>query len=206
MADLTKIIFNQFIEILAGLGAETCCCFDECDFDYRLREVCAQKSLDIKYTRKDHCCREHTSVTSLDITNICLEDLTSCEWGQYVEGVAKDFIDVVCPKNFVLIKNENKGCRKPPAVWSPSPCHNTTTVVRKCEPIQHCEKVQVVYQQDCECIEQCVREPCRASNKIIVKLDKPCKPWACGDCTHLVHEKHDGPFRTKPCCQSCSSC
>lgn len=198
MADLTLTIFNQFVDILGPLAAKKGCCFNECDLDYRCRDKCGQKGIDIRFVRKDQCNREHESLTRIDTTNICLDDLTRCDWIEYLTGVAKDFVHQICPKSYVIIKNTEK-CRRKPDVWCPRPCHNTTRIVQRAEPAPVVEHREIVT-ECCECAPSCCeRKTCAPTNTTVIQFEAPAQSWSYGDCTRLVggHEK--------ACCSSCAA-
>lgn len=171
MADLSLTIFNQFLDILKPLAAKKGCCFNECDLDYRCRDKCGQKSLDIRFIRRDHCNRESETITSLDTTSICLEDLVRCDWIEYLTGMAKDFVGQICPKAYVILK-ANKSCRRAPDVWCPRPCHNTTRITQREEPLPEYEHREIVTEY-CECVPSCERKVCMPTNTTIVQFDSP---------------------------------
>lgn len=181
MADLTLTIFNQFVDILGPLAARKGCCFNECDLDYRLRCECGQKKIEIRYLTKDKCCREQEALTSIDITNICLRDLTLCDWIDYLRGIAKDFVDKICPKAYVIMAEQTK-CRRAPDVWCPGPCRNTTRIIQQEEPVPEPEHVEYVT-ECCECPQvSCHRQRPRPINTTIVQYAAQAAGSCCSSC------------------------
>lgn len=219
-SNTAKIIFDQFLEIVEKFSKKSCFEFNECDFDFRVRDVYSNKLMDVVYVWFDQCRRRHDVVVTIDITNICVSDLTSCKWVEYLEKLAREFICDICPKRIVIVKDEPKKCRTEPPRWCPMPCRHITTVIKKKIPIKKEPECEIIIEEDCECIPECVREPCVPKQEIIIKYTNE-KPWKCGDVSRLVVEpeknSHEwGTFKgntdynshiwnkkccdTKPCC------
>lgn len=212
-SNLVQLIFNQFLEIVERLAKHACFVFDECEFDYRVREMIGHKLLDVIYIVEDKCGRRRDVLVVIDITNICYEDLVTCKWVEYLEKLAKEFVDDICPKKYVIVKDEVKKCRPQPPRWTPFPCSNVTTVIHRRKHVPVEPECEVVVERECECVPLCKREHCVPSEKIVIKYDK-VTPWKCGDYSVLVEEpqvnKHDfnvykghqdyNNHLWKPCC------
>jgi len=191
--NLVQLIFEQFLEIVQKHSAKSCFKFHECDFNYRVRESVGHRLLDVIYVVKDKCGRRRDVIITIDITKICLEDLTTCDWVAYLEKLAKEFVSEICPKKYVIIKEEPRKCRLEPAKWCPLPCRNITTVVRRKKIIPVEPEVEVIIEKECECVPICERKPCIPKQEVIIKYETE-KPWKCGDVSILVeedHKKHD---------------
>ena len=192
-SNLVNLIFNQFVEIVIKLAKKSNCDVDECDFNYRVRELVGHRLIDVIFVAEDNCGRRRDVVISIDFTSICFSDLTTCSWVAYLEKLAAEYVCDICPKKLMVVKNELKKCRPQPAKWCPLPCRNTTTIIKKkpyCPPEPECE---VIICQEDECIPVCERKPCCPKKEIIVKYQSE-KPWKCGDCTTLVTESEGHDF------------
>jgi len=192
---LNQTIFEQFIDIIERQAKKKGTCeFDVCDFNYRVRELCGYKVMDVLYISKDKCGRTRDVIVTIDITNICLEDLISCRWVDYLKKMAREFINDICPKKYIIIKEKIKKCRPEPARWEPLPCGAVTTVIRKKKPIINKPECKVIIEKECECVPLCIRKPCVPKQNIIIKYENE-KPWKCGDVSILVKDpskkKHD---------------
>lgn len=192
-SNLAQIIFEQFLEIVEKFAKHACFKFDECDFEYRIRELVMHRLIDVIYVVEDKCCRRRDVIVTIDFTNICLEDLITCKWVDYLEKLAREFICDICPKKLVIIKEEKKKCRPQPPKWEPFPCKITTTIIRK-KPIIRKPECEVIIEKECECIDECLREPCVPKKQVIIRFENE-KPFKCGDFTMLVKDhdelKHD---------------
>ena len=196
MSNLVQVIFNQFVDLLECANKKRKCKFDECDFDYRSREEVSHKLIDILFVDRDNCGRPRDVIATIDYTNICLEDLTSCKWIEYLENIAFEFINDICPKKYVVIKDKVNKCRKQPPTWDPFPCNAYTTIVKKIQPKPEPE-CEVVIIDECECVPECIREPCVPKKKIFIKYEQePAIP--CCERRFLVtpekRKKHDFGF------------
>ena len=212
---LVQTIYDQYLEIIRKISKKACFEFDECSFNYRLREAAHHTLIEVVYEYKD-CCGRHKYVTStIDITNICYEDLTTCKWVQYLQRLAAEFVNDICPKKFI-IKEETKRCRQEPKCWEPFACTKTTTVIKKIKPIVHEPECEVIIEEECPC--QCKREPCVPKEKVIIKHCP--ERTKCGERLFLVddkkkeHDYHKARGVTdyndhqwnKPCCKGKPKC
>jgi len=211
--DIVQLIFDQFLEIVQRLSRKSCFEFNECDFEYRVREYVGHRLIDVIHINEDKCCRRKDAVITIDSTSICVEDLTSCKWVNYLEKLALEFINEICPKKLVVIKEEPKGCRPQPPKWQPFPCRNVTTIIRKKKPVCPEPECEVIIQNECECVPVCKRCPCIPSEKVIIKYENE-NQRKCGDYGILVETpaqpKHDfnsnkghkdyNNHLWKPCC------
>jgi len=174
--------------------------------------------LDVIYIIEDKCGRRRDVIITIDITNICTEDLILCKWVEYLEKLAREFIHDICPKKLVIIKDVKRKCREQPPKWVPFPCKTVTTVIKK-RPIIHEPECEVIVERECECIPECIRRPCIPKKQLIIRYETE-KPWKCGDHDELViepeHKHHDFNKRRgnvdfndhvwRPCCTGKKSC
>lgn len=194
--NVVQVIFDQFLGIVERLSKKACFEFNECDFDYRVRDMVTYRLLDVIYVICDKCGRRRDVIVTIDITNICFEYLTTCKWVEYLEKLAHEFISDICPKKMVIVKEEPKKCRPQPPTWKPFPCNNVVTVIRKKEPIVEEPECEVIVEKECECVPECVREPCVPKQQVIIKYENE-KPFKCGVPTFLIEEKEkDHDFQT----------
>jgi hypothetical protein len=196
--DLVQLIFDQFLGIVERLSKKSCFIFNECDFEFRVREFVSHRLIDVIHTERDHCGRPRNAVVTIDYTSICVEDLTSCRWIDYLKKLAREFISEICPKKLVVVKEENKKCRPQPPKWEPFPCRNITTVIRKKVPIHKEPECKVIIERECECVPQCKREPCIPTEHVIIKYENE-KPWKCGDFSMLVENPEEKQHDFKNC-------
>lgn len=186
--NLPQIIFEQFLDIVEKHSRKACFEFNECDFDYRVRILVQHRLIDVIYVVQDKCGRRSDIIVTIDFTNICLEDLISCKWVDYLEKLAIEFIHDICPKKIVIVKDEPKKCRPQPQVFRPFPCKTVTTIIKK-KPIIHEPECEVIIEKECaECVPVCKREPCIPKQHIVIRLEEE-KPWKCGDFSFLVENK-----------------
>lgn len=190
MNSLAKLIFEQFLQIVEKLvGKKGCIKFNECDFDFRVRELVNHRLIDVIYVAEDICKRCTSVVVTIDFTNICLEDLTSCKWICYLKTLAKEFVCDICPKKLDIVKDKPKKCRPQPPKWNPFPCKHTITIIKEKEQEFEKPKCKVIVEKDCECIPMCKRIPCVPRKKIIIK-NISRKRHNCSDFTILVEKKN----------------
>ncbi|BCS82919.1 hypothetical protein QLL95_gp1204 [Cotonvirus japonicus] len=187
---LEQLIFEQFLEIVEKIADKSADCFDfdKCDFAYRVRNNVGHRLLDVNYVIKDDCNRPRDVMISIDITNICYEDLVTCKWVNYLTKLAKEYVSDICPPKYIIIKEEPRRCRVPPPEWKPFPCKKTTTIIRRIEPIEHEPECEVIIEKGCECLPLCERAPCIPKEEIIIKYEQA--PEKCCVRTSLV-EDHD---------------
>lgn len=194
--NLAQIIFDQFYEILEKKSHNYCCDFTVCDFEYRQHQFPNHSVLDVIYIDKDECQRRRDVGVTIDITGICLEDLTRPKWVRYLKKQAHEFLEDICPKRIVIVKEKNETCRKETPCWSPFPCKTITTVVERIKPIEKVHKPKIVIKQECACVPECRREKCEPKRVIVVK--KHQEPTTkCGNNLVLVKSnepKHDWGF------------
>lgn len=192
--NLVQLIVDQFLDIVEKLSKKACFEYNYCDFEYRVGEGNGYRFIDIIYIRVDECGRHHNVVAQIDITNICYEDLVCHWWVSYLEKIAKTFIHDICPKKYIIVKKENKGCRPQPPKWCPAPCKITTTIYKKVKPICPEPEVEVIVEEECPCIKTCIREECCEPEHVIIRYEQP-KISCCG-CNLILKEsprkkKHD---------------
>lgn len=190
MVNLVETIFEQFLDIVEKKSRKSCYEFDECDFNFRVIEAVKHKLLIVLFEREDKCCRRHEVTATIDITNICFEDLTSCDWIAYLKKIAVEFVNDICPKKFVIVKDKPKKCRERPHVCEPFPCKTITTVIKKRVPPKVEEECKVIFEEPCPCGPKCKRVHCPPKKEIIIQLEDE-KPWKCGDHTVFVDEHKD---------------
>lgn len=150
--ELNKLIFEQFLEIVF-CSKGWCTKPDPCSFDYRVREEDQHKLMNVLYVCEDACGRRREVETSIDITDICVEDLTTCEWVEYLTPIAQAFVHNICPKHYRIIKTQTP-CRQPPARFQP-PHAKTTTIVQCPKPVVPCPPKEVVVYEVPECVNRC---------------------------------------------------
>ncbi|AEQ32680.1 hypothetical protein [Acanthamoeba polyphaga mimivirus] len=189
--NLAQLIFNQFIEILERFAEKKFCCdFDECDFRYRVREQVNHRLIDVLYEVKDKCGRVREVYATIDFTSICLEDLVTCKWVNYLETIAREFICDICPKKIAIVKQEPRKCRDQLPRWEPFPCKTVTTVIRKKKKVHVEPECHVIVKDECECAPICERVPCVPKQEIIIQYE-PDTGCRCGGNTVLVQDKHE---------------
>lgn len=195
--NLVQLIFDQFVAIVIKIASKCRCEVDVCDFDFRVRELTGYRIIDVLYVAHEQCGRTRDVVTTIDFTNICFEDLTSCEWIQYLKKIAREYVADICPRRVVIVKDKKRRCREEPPVWEPFPCQQITHVVEvtPVEPI--IPRPKIIYEHECECVPQCERKPCIAQERIIIRRETEHVPWRCGDYTVSAHNKHHSPQSPK---------
>lgn len=186
-SSIAQLVFDQFIKLIMAFSNKTNCTFDPCGFQYRVRDLLNHRLLDVNYAVEDDCNRCHDTTTTIDITSICLEDLTTCRWVDYLEKLAKSYLTDICPKKYVIIKNDLKKCRSQPPKWTPLPCKNTTTIVRKQKLMPVEPECEVIIENECECIPVCKRTVNVPKQHVIIKYETEV-PVKCGQSTVLVEE------------------
>lgn len=188
---LVQIIFDQFLQIVEKLARKSCFEFDECDFEFRTREFKTYHIIDVLFASKDKCGRHRDVVVTIDITNICLEDLVNKKWVQYLKKLAKELIADICITKIAIVKVRKEKCREQPPQWKAFPCRNITTIVRKLKPIEKEPKVKVIVKEECECVPECKREKCCPKNIVYIKHQKESSS-CCGDNPILVEDHDEG--------------
>ncbi|AGC01754.1 hypothetical protein H012_gp711 [Acanthamoeba polyphaga moumouvirus] len=188
--NLAQLIFDQFLEIVEKFAERSCFDFDECDFRYRVREQVNHRLIDVLYEVKDKCGRPRDVYATIDFTSICLEDLVTCKWVEYLEKIAKEFVCDICPKKLAIVKQEPKKCRPQLPKWEPFPCKTVTTVIRKKVPVKVEPECHVIIKDDCECAPICERAPCVPKQEIIIQYE-PESSCRCGSNLVLVEPKHE---------------
>lgn len=169
MADeLAQVIFDQFVDIVKKMACKkTCCVVDECKFDYRTRERRCHKFIDVIYSAEDKCNKRRDLCVTIEYTDVCFKYLSTCKWFDYLEKIACELVEDICPKKIVIKKDEPKRCRSKPQVCEPFPCKTVTYVCRErpVEPVPVCE---VIIERECECSCECERKHCVPENEIVI--------------------------------------
>lgn len=184
MVNLVETIFAQFLTIVEKKSKKSCCEFDQCDFNYRIVEAVKHKLMIVLFEQDDKCGRRHEVTATIDITGICFKDLTSCDWVAYLKKIAAEFINDICPKKFIIVKDKPKKCRERPHVFEPFPCKTITTVIKKRIPPPAEEEPKIIIEKECECVPKCKRVPCNPKKEIIIRFEDE-KPGKC--CDNLVY-------------------
>jgi len=219
--NLAQIVFDQFLGLVEKFAKHSCFEFDPCSFDYTINYAVRHTLLEVIYTACDCCNRTKTTIATIDITNICPNYLVTCKWVNYLETIAQEYVYDICPKKWVLVKEEHKKCRNQPQHCKPFPCKITTVVTE--QPPHECdlsESEEVIEEFVCApCKPCCKREPCPTKKQLIIR-HQPAQ-WLCGDFTVPVQKPaakdHDfGSHKglpdfndhkwNKACCGPCSSC
>lgn len=194
MNSLAKLIFEQFLQIVEKIvDKKGCIKFNECDFDFRVRELVTHRLIDVVYTSEGRCGKFNNIIVTIDFTNICLEDLVTCKWISYLKTLAKEFVCDICPKKLAIIRDKPKKCKKQPPKWKPFPCKHVITIIKEERPETKDQKPKVIVEKECECVPVCERVPCVPQKQIIIKKITK-KPYNCGDYSVLVEKqfkKHD---------------
>lgn len=186
IGNLPSIIFDQFLQIVEKLSQHACFVFNKCDFDFRVYEKMHHRLLDVLYVVEDECKRQHEVVATIDITNICLDYLTSCKWVAYLERIAVQFVHDICPPKIAVVKQSKPCCRQEPPRCELLPCKHVTTVIKKKIPIVPREECEVIIQDCCECVPECPLAPPCVKKQVIVQYEQE-KPHKC--CGKTVYEK-----------------
>lgn len=188
--NLVKLIFDQFLEYVDRFSKKSCFEFEECDFDYRIRELAGHRLIDVVYVIEDKCGRRRDAIVTIDFTNICYEDLCTHIWINYLIKLAHEFIEEICPKKLVINCDKPRKCRKQPHCWEPIPCLTTTTIIKKQKHVEPEPDCEIIVENECECIPVCHRTKCQPKHCLIIKHQIE-KPWKCGDYSVLVKEPHE---------------
>lgn len=217
MVNLVKVIFEQFLDIVERKAKKTCYEFDECDFNYRVVEAAKHKLLIVIFEHEDQCGRREDVTATVDITNICFEDLTSCDWIAYLEKIATEYVNDICPKKFAIVKETPRPCRERPVCFQPAACRTVTTIIKKRPPPPE-EECEVIIEQPCPCLPKCERVPCVPKKEIIIQFENEKLP-KCGGNTVLVNnepKEHEfGSYKGNPdfnshkwnrCCKKKTGC
>lgn len=199
-SDLVNVIFNQFVSIVERFAKKSCFEFNECDFDYHVREAVGHRLIDVVYVVEDKCGRRHDVIATIDYTNICFEDLTSPEWKDYLSKIAIEFVNDICPKKYEIPSTHKRKCRTEPPHWEPLPCGIITTVIKKQVIPEPEPDYEVVIENECACVPICKRTTCTGPKQQYVIKYVTESPWKCGDVTQVVdddkkyhHKEQDRP-------------
>lgn len=190
MVNLVETIFEQFLDIVEKKAKKSCFEFDECDFNFKVIEAVKHKLLVVIFEQEDKCGRHREVTATIDITNICFEDLTSCAWIAFLKKTAVEFVNDICPKKFVIVKDKHRKCRERPHVFEPFPCKTITTVIKKRVPPKVEEECKVIIEEPCPCAPKCKRVPCHSKKEIIIQFEDD-KEHKCGDHSVFVDEHHE---------------
>lgn len=193
--NVVEIIFDQFLEIVERLSKKSCFKFNECSFKYRVRDAVHHRLLDVLYVATDKCDRQREVIVTIDITNICYDDITTCKWVNYLETSAEEFVHDICPAKYVVVKEHVSQCRVEPPRWEPLPCNSTTTIIRK-KPVEPEPECEVIVERECECVPECKREKCHSKHTVIIREQEE-RPWKCGDYSFPVKEHHHEAPKSK---------
>lgn len=193
---LVELIFNQFIDTVDRLSKN--CDLDRCDFNYRVREMGNSRFIDVVYVSKDECHRRRSVEETIDITNICFDDVTKCTWVHYIEKLAATFVENVCPVRLTVVKDHVRKCREQPPCWEPFPCRNTTTIIRREEPVCHVQECEIIIENACECIPVCPkRQPCCPKQHVIIRHE-PSEPICCSQSYCCEQSNNTGCCGSQP--------
>lgn len=192
--NLVQLIYDQFLEIVEKQSKHSCFKFKECDFDYRVHVSSGYRVIDVKYVSVDKCERKHEVIITIDYTNICFKDLTSCQWIKYLEKLAHELINEICPKKFTFVKDEPRKCRPQPPKWEPLPCKKVTTVIYKKPSPPPEPECEVIIEKECECVPICKHKPCVQKKQVIIRYKKEkscrCQKFVYDDSYKSVNEAH----------------
>lgn len=187
-----RLIFDQLLSIVQH-DRKLCIRFNKCDFSYKLHHECNHLLLEVVYHGKDECCRPRRVYATVDVTGICLSDITTKKWDEYITGIACKFVHDICPPKLVISKIEKTQCKKKVECWQPGPCTKTTTIIKMRPKPKHVEEPEIIYEKECDCIKKCVRKPCVNKERIIMRTMEPKeKHCGCGSDDEHEHEhEHD---------------
>lgn len=172
--NLYKTIFQQFLQILEKQLERRCCGFDECKFIYFVREKKNFKLLDIFYENEESCGRQIKISTTIDITNICFNYLSSQQWIKYLKNIAKYFASNICPSKIIIPLCEMDTCRTEPKRCKLIPCNNITIINDCIEPKCEYVKCNTIIQKQCICNYECCDDKNKRKELIIIKSRKCC--------------------------------
>lgn len=186
--NMGQLIFDQFIEIVLRLSKKLECHIDECDFDFVVRDDACHHFIDVIFLGKDKCGRCRDINIIIDTTNISCLDLHSPKWLVYLEKLARQLLNEICPRRMLVMPERLNQCRPQPPHWKPFPCKVTTTIIKKLKPVPPKPKCNVIVKEECECIPECKRVPCVPDHEVIIKYEKQ-KKNCCGDVTFLDRDE-----------------
>merc|ERR1712054_585550 len=170
---LASTIFDQFVSIVNTLNTSDTCTINPCGFTYQLVHHNNYTTLNISYRYLDDCDRVYDVTVVVDITNICFDDLSCPKWVNYLETLARQLLDNVCPKVCTIIYPESS-CRKQPPVWEPFPCRETRYITQE-EVIVCPEEPTLVHTKVCKCSKPCKKNVVKTARQMII-ISKPIYP------------------------------
>ena len=177
--NLVEIIFEQFLGIVEKQADKCCFDFNECDFKFKVREGRFVLLIDILYRVKLKCNRFRDVIVTIDITSICLEQLPTKKWRQYLKTLAKEFLADICEEKVKIPEKEHiRKCRKEPE-WCRFPTKCTTVIRKPCKPKVCKPKIKVLVEKECECIKICKPAKCEKKREILIKCDRYPKKNDC---------------------------
>ena len=194
-SNLPSTVFRQFLEYVEKYLARTCCKFDECQFDFRVRNKGANTVLDILFINYDECKRRHDILTYIDITNICFQDLTTCDWVDYLKTLAREFVARICPPEIDIIPLHNP-CRKEPPRFCCFPITRTTIITKHVPPPCPKPETEVFVERSCECAPKCDHNICPEDHKLIIRY-KNEKRQKCGEAHCYTKKVPEHDWRAK---------
>ena len=193
---VAQIIFTQILDTIERL-APSGCSIDRCHFDYSLSGS-QGNTLVLTHIVSDNCGRVREFSIQVDITRICIEDLTTCSWVDYINSKALEMIEYLCAPEIHVVPKHPKKCRERHPVWTPTPCKTTTyvTKVQCCpEPEPECE---VIVEEECSCIEKCVRKPCVPKHSLVIRNCQEQPSHNC--CPTVLVPNHQEHSSNDSCC------
>lgn len=188
---VVNTIYNQFLSLVEKNSKCACFTFDKCAFDYQIRQENRHTLMDVKFEGKSECCRIKQIYTTIDISDVCFDYLTNCKWIEYLTRLALEYIESICPPEFVLEEEGPLGCRSQPICYSPPA--TTITTYRYLEPVApSIPEPEIIIQKCCvECVPTCERVVNPIRQKIIYQ-NASAAPWTCGDFSVLKKQGHKG--------------
>lgn len=188
-SNLYQVIFEQFLDILQQASKRSCPDFDRCAFNYTL---VPPASMNIIYVYRDECCRPRNIVTTIDVANICYNDLCQSKWIEYLTRTATNYVYEICPKKYVIPVCTSQICPDDPPKWTPYPTKLTTTVIQEVCPEPEPEECIVVNETICPCLPICPRKFNSTPRQYVVKKVAARPNFVCGEgFTSLVEETRE---------------
>ena len=167
---LVHVIAKQFLKIVKKRWYDKCCeKFKKCSFEYHSQEH--YHVIVVEHKKSDKCDRIIRTIAKIDHTNICIDDLTSEKWLNYLEEIAYDFVDNICPRKIVIVKKKEKKCKVPPPVVGPFPCKKVTVVYRKVPHKKKRNKKKKVIEQCQKCIKKCDHKKRKCEKIKVIKYE-----------------------------------
>jgi hypothetical protein len=180
---LDNLIFNQFVGLV--LEQDCRCKISFCDFDYDIREEQNHVIMIVFFNGQDACKRRRTYETTIDITDICCDDVTNWKWVDYLKQIAARFAETICPRNLTVVPVPKAECRKRVTCWQPEACTRTVTIFKPAKPIikKPCKPEIVHVKNPCKC--ECPEIPECETKERIIFCQTPVKR-ACRTCPEPI--------------------